>query len=74
MPSREKVLCGYAGCKFNGQRRLYPRHLRDVHKGGPAKLLAHPMLEKFKVKEVSMLAESRFNLQNFSVFWICIHD
>ena len=51
LPSRERVRCGYPECKFNGQKRLYPRHLKVMHDNGPAKLLAHPMLEKFKKKD-----------------------
>ena len=37
-PSREKVLCGYPGCAYNGQRRAFRRHNMLVHGGRPVQL------------------------------------
>ena len=37
-PSRQKELCGFPGCKYNGQRRSFKRHNKLVH-GGQAVVL-----------------------------------
>ena len=34
-PSRQKINCGYPGCKYNGQKRSFKRHNEVKHGGQP---------------------------------------